>query len=224
MSSPIRVLVADDHHMVRQMLCTSLGAEPDIEIAGSVATGPEAVQAAVRLQPDVLLLDLKMPGMDGLAVTRQIQAQRPEVRILVLTAVEEEAPLFEALQAGARGYLLKDSSVEEIVQAIRLVKEGQAVLHPRCTLSLVTEFQRFRNAPSGGSPEEAALLARLSPRELEVLRLVARGLSNREIGDVLVISEKTAKTHVSNLLRRMNARDRIQAALVAIRNGVLPLT
>lgn len=223
MNAPIRVVVAEDHAVVRQMLCSTLAAEPDLEVVGSAATGPEAVQAVARLGPDVLLLDLKMPGLDGLAVTRQVCARHPGVRILILTAVEEEAPLFEALQAGARGYLLKDSSLEEITQALRRVHEGQAVLHPRSTLSLLNEFQRFRNAPSGGDPEEQALLARLSPRELEVLRLVARGLSNREIGDVLIISEKTAKTHVSNLLRRMNARDRIQAALVAIRNGLLPV-
>lgn len=216
----IRVAIADDHHMVRQMLVTTLGGAEDIEVLAEACNGQEAVELCRKFRPHVLVLDLNMPGKNGVEVTRELTSQGVDTSVLILTAVEEEAPLFESLAAGARGYLLKDASVEELVQAVRTVANGKAVLHPRSTLSLLNEFQKTRMAVSREAPDYEEAIAKLTPREREVLALIGKGLSNREIGEHLIISEKTAKTHVANLLRRVGVKDRVAAAIYAVRAGL----
>ena len=217
----IRVVIADDHHLVRQMMVNTLSTTEGLEVVAEASNGSEALEACRKFRPQVLVLDLKMPDLSGVEVTRRVQALLPDVGVLILTAVEEEDPLFESLAAGARGYLLKDASVDEVVGAIRTVASGRAVLHPRSTLSLLNEFQRSRMAnPERADQSFAATLTKLTPREREVLRLIGQGFSNREIGRQLVISEKTAKTHVANLLRRIGVKDRVAAAIFAVKAGL----
>ncbi len=216
----IRVAIADDHHLVRQMLVTTLGGAEGIEVVAQAGDGQTAVDNCRKFRPHVLVLDLNMPGKSGVEVTRELTSQGLETSVLILTAVEDEAPLFESLAAGARGYLLKDASVEELIQAVRTVAAGKAVLHPRSTLSLLNEFQKTRMAVSKEAPDYQEAITRLTPREREVLALIGKGLSNREIGEHLIISEKTAKTHVANLLRRVGVKDRVAAAIYAVRAGL----
>lgn len=215
----IKVGIADDHHLVRQMLVNTLTTE-GLEIVGQAANGTQALDLCQKYRPNVLVLDLKMPDIGGAEVTKRLAQAQPEVGVLILTAVEEEGPLFESLAAGARGYLLKDASVPELIAAVRTVADGGAVLHPRSTLSLLNEFQRSRLQQGQAHSDFSEPLSRLTPREQEVLRLIGQGLSNREIGEKLIISEKTAKTHVANLLRRIGAKDRVAAAIFAVKAGL----
>jgi NarL family two-component system response regulator LiaR len=191
MTSSIRVLVADDHAIVRKGIRALLATEPDIEVVGEAENGREAVTEVEKLRPDVILMDLVMPEMDGIEAICRITARQPEARILVLTSFAADDKVFPAIKAGALGYLLKDSSPEELVQAIHQVYRGESSLHPTIARKLLQELSRPSERPPTPEP--------LTEREVEVLRLVARGQSNQEIADQLVISEATVRTHVSNI-------------------------
>jgi NarL family two-component system response regulator LiaR len=220
----IRVLIADDHAVVRQGLRTFLELHDapralPIEVVGEAANGVEAVALARRLQPDVVLLDLVMPGMDGVEATARITEDSPHSRVIILTSFGEEEHLFPAVRAGAQGYLLKDIAPNDLVQAVRSAYLGQVQLHPDVArkLMLAVAAQEERQASSLPLP-----LCELTQREVEVLRLVAAGLNNREIADKLVISDKTVKTHVSSILSKLQLEDRTQAAIYALRHGLDP--
>jgi NarL family two-component system response regulator LiaR len=211
----IRVLVADDHAIVRKGICALLATEPDIEVIGEAGDGMEAVSQALEFEPDVILMDLVMPGTDGLEATRQISACQPQTRILVLTSFAGDDQIFPAIKAGALGYLLKDSEPEQLVQAIQQVYRGESSLHPSIARRLLRELSN----PTGQGPNTDSL----TEREIEVLRLVAQGQSNREIAEKLTISEATVRTHVSNILSKLNLCSRTQAALYALREGLASL-
>ncbi len=215
MGESIRVLVADDHAIVRKGICALLATEPDIEVVGEAREGQEAVTQTLSLLPDVILMDLVMPLMDGLEAIERITANQPKARILVLTSFAGDDKVFPAIRAGALGYLLKDSAPEELVRAIHEVHRGESVLHPSVARKLL---MGCRDDPSPGMPADL-----LTPREAEVLRLVARGLSNRDISEHLAISEATVRCHVSNVLTKLNLASRTQAAVYALREGLVPL-
>ena len=216
MTKTIRVLIADDHAIVRKGIRALLATETDIEVVGEAADGKEAVEKAERLHPDVILMDLVMPGMDGIEATRRITTRQPETRILVLTSFAEDEKVFPALKAGALGYLLKDAGPEELVRAIRQVYCGESSLHPAIARKVLQELSRPPERPLTPEP--------LTERELEVLRLIAKGKSNREIAEELVISEATVRTHVSNILGKLQLASRTQAALYALREGIAELS
>ena len=215
MADVIRVLICDDHAVVRQGLATFLDLQDDIEIAGEAADGVDAVAKAASLQPDVVLMDLVMPQLDGVEAIRRIRAADPDAKIIVLTSYADDEKIFSAIRAGASGYLMKDVSPQDLAKAIRMARDGDPLLHPDVA-------RRLMDHVSHPEPPGAAALARLTAREVEVLRLIARGLANKEIARELVLSEKTVKTHVSNLLQKLDLGDRTQAALFAVRNGVVP--
>jgi len=211
----IRVLVADDHEIVRKGICALLATEPAIQVVAEARDGQEALTKAHRFEPDVILMDLVMPGMDGLEATRHIASRQPQVRVLVLTSFAGDDKIFPAIKAGALGYLLKDSGPEDLVQAIQQVYRGESSLHPSIARRLLLELSE----PVHQNPETDALTA----REVEVLQLVAQGQSNREIAALLAISEATVRTHVSNILSKLNLCSRTQAALYALREGLASL-
>jgi len=218
----IRVLIVDDHAMVRQGLRTFLELQDDpsalpIVIVGEAANGLVAVDLARRLRPDVVLLDLVMPEMDGIEATHKIIEQSPHSRVIILTSFGEEDKVIPAIRAGAQGYLLKDIAPNDLVQAVRAAYLGKAQLHPDVTRKLMSAVAATGEPPAGRAP---APLEELTERELEVLRLIAGGLNNREIAEKLVISEKTAKTHVSSILGKLHLEDRTQAAIYALRHGL----
>lgn len=215
MTNVIRVLVADDHTIVRKGIRALLATEPDIEVVGEAENGREAVAEAESLRPDVILMDLVMPEMDGIEAIRRITAHQPEARILVLTSFAADDKVFPAIKAGALGYLLKDSGPEELVGAIHQVYRGEPSLHPTIARKLLQEVSHSSERPPTPDP--------LTEREVEVLRLVARGRSNRELADQLVISEATVRTHVSNILSKLHLASRTQAALYALREGLASL-
>ncbi|MEE9262739.1 MAG: response regulator transcription factor [Dehalococcoidia bacterium] len=211
--SKIGVLIVDDHAVVRQGLRSLLELHDDIEVAGEAANGLEAVELTSRSMPDVVLMDLMMPEMDGIEATRKIRALSPSTQVIVLTSFSEDEQVFSAIKAGALSYLLKNVSPADLVKAIQAAYRGEAQLHPEIAKKLMDEV----SAPGKRStPEE------LTERELGVLQLLARGQSNRNIGQELVISEKTVKTHVSNILSKLHLADRTQAAIYAIREGLVP--
>jgi NarL family two-component system response regulator LiaR len=209
----ISVLIADDHAMVRQGLRNFLDLHEDIEVVGEATNGVEAVDQVRQLLPDVVLMDLVMPEMDGIEATRKIRAISPDTQVIVLTSFAEDEKVFPSIKAGALGYLLKDVSPTDLIKAIQAARRGEAQLHPEIARKLMDEFS---SRPREPIPEE------LTERELDVLRLVARGLTNREIAQKLVISEKTVKTHVSNILGKLRLSDRTQAAIYALRQGLVP--
>ncbi len=211
----IRVLVVDDHAIIRKGLRAVLELVPDIELVGEAGNGKQAVKMDAELCPDVILMDLMMPEMDGIACIREIKAQRAEARILVLTNFAGEDMIFPAIKAGAMGYHLKDSSPETLVDAIRQVYRGESSLHPLIAKKVLDEFHP--------QAEQAAPSEPLTQRELEVLRLLAQGLENREIAQRLVVSEATVRTHVSNILGKLHLASRTQAALYALREGLAKL-
>jgi DNA-binding NarL/FixJ family response regulator len=212
----IRVLLADDERLVRAGFRMILKAEAGLEVIGEAADGLEAVKAVEELRPDVVLMDIRMPKLDGLEATRRILA-RPEPRpqVVVLTTFDLDAYVYEALRAGASGFLLKDAPEDQLVAAIRIAADGGAMFSPSVTRRLIEEFSRR------ASPEPPPGLAELTPREREVLRLLARGLSNQEIAAELVVSEHTAKTHVAHILSKLGLRDRIQAVVLAYETGLV---
>lgn len=216
MTKPIRIFVADDHAIIRKGIRAMLETVPDIELVGEAVNGREAVTGVAELRPDVILMDLVMPEMDGIEAIRHIKAQQPKACILVLTTFAGEDKIFPAIKAGALGYHLKDASPEELVQAIRQVYRGQPSLHPVIARKVLQEL-------SSPSAERPPTPEPLTQRELEVLQLVAQGLDNQEIADKLVISEATVRTHVSNILGKLQLASRTQAALYALREGLASL-
>lgn len=215
MSGIIRVLIADDHAVVREGLQALIGAKPDMEVVDEAVDGVEVVTKACALRPDVILMDLVMPRKGGIEAIREIRASYPEARILVLTSFAEDELVFAAIQAGALGYLLKESSRQELLRAIRDVHQGRSYLHPSLTLKLIQRLDRMGKV----RPDDEAL----SEREVEVLKLVARGLSNQEIAAELSISVRTAAKHVGAILDKLHLANRTQAALYALRRGMASL-
>jgi NarL family two-component system response regulator LiaR len=214
MSDPITILIVDDHAVVRHGACAFLEAQPDFAVVGAVGSGGEAVLLAAEWAPDVVLMDLVMPGLDGVQATRRLKLQSPCSQVIVLTSYHDDEHIFPAIRAGALSYLLKDIALPELAEAIRKAARGEAVLHPQVAARLVLELER---APG----HALALDTLLSGREGEVLRLVAEGLSNALIAQRLVISEKTVKSHVRNILSKLHLEDRTQAAVLAWREGLM---
>ncbi len=212
----IRVVVADDQGMVRSGFTVLLNAQPDIEVIGEAVNGREAITQAAGLRPDVILMDVRMPVLDGLQATREITALPDPPKILVLTTFDLDDYVYEALRSGASGFLLKDASANELADAVRLVAAGDAMLAPGVTRRLIAEFARM-GAPRGPNRR----LEGLTERESEVLALVARGLSNAEIAERLFVAEQTVKTHVSRILMKLGLRDRTQAVVVAYETGLV---
>jgi DNA-binding NarL/FixJ family response regulator len=212
----IRVVVADDQGMVRSGFSVLLNAQADIEVIGEAVNGQEAVQLAGSLRPDVILMDVRMPVLDGLQATRQITETPDPPKILVLTTFDLDDYVYEALRAGASGFLLKDASATELAQAVRLVAAGDALLAPGITRRLIAEFARM-----GAPRSPVRKLEGLTERESEVLTLVAHGMSNQEIADRLVVAEQTVKTHVSRILMKLGLRDRTQAVVLAYETGLV---
>jgi len=212
---PIRILIADDHAVVREGLRALIEAKPDMELVGEAEDGVEAVLMARSLKPDVILLDLLMPRMDGIEAIGEIRRENPKARILVLTSFAGDDKVFPAIKTGALGYLLKDSSSQELVQAIREVHRGESSLHPTIARKLIREINRPSTAAPAGSS--------LTEREVAVLKLIATGLYNQEIAETLVISERTVSGHVSNILEKLHLANRTQAALYALREGLANL-
>ena len=215
MTEQIRVLIVDDHQVVRQGLRTFLELQEDILVVGDAADGIEAVEMVRRLQPDIVLMDLVMPRLDGISATRQVISLGIRVKVIALTSFTEDDKVFPAIQAGASSYLLKDVSPDELVEAIRRVQHGEARLHPDIARKLMEQVARQ------GHLSHEAYPAEITERERDVIRLVARGCSNQEIAEQLVISEKTVKTHVSNILSKLHLKDRTQLAIHAIKAGMV---
>lgn len=218
----IRVLIVDDHAVVRQGLRTFIDLQDDMAVVGEGATGAEAIELVGRLQPDIVLLDLVMPEMDGVAATPHILARCPRSRVLILTSFGEDDKVFPAIRAGAQGYLLKDIHPTHLVQAIREAHQGKTQLHPDIAQKLMSAVAAAATSDLAAEESPASPLPAgdLTEREVEVLRLIARGLSNRDIAEKMIISEKTVKTHVSNILGKLNLADRTQAAIWAIKHGL----
>ncbi|WP_051940680.1 response regulator [Phaeacidiphilus oryzae] len=219
----VRIVVADDHEVVRAGFAALLDTQPDFTVAGTARDGGEAVAVCRELAPDVVLMDIRMPGMDGIAATRLLSgpAAGPEApRILVLTTFDLDEYVYDALRAGASGFLLKDVTAERLFDAVRVVAAGDALLAPSVTRRLISEFARTRPVPGGPSAPPPALDA-LTPRETQVLRLVAEGLSNPEVAARLVVTEETVKTHVSRVLAKLGLRDRTQAVVIAYESGLV---
>lgn len=206
---PITILIVDDHLVVRQGLRSFLDLHEDMQVVGEASSGGEAVELACRLLPDIVLMDLVMPGMDGIEATRRICSQCPKTKIIALTSFLEDDHIFPALEAGVSGYLMKNLTPPDLVRAIRTVHEGKSELHPDAAKKVIDGYQKHQSKPS---------LEDLTQREIQVLDLIAKGLSNREIAEKLLISQKTVKVHVSNILSKLNLSDRTQAAIFAIKN------
>ncbi|TQL79074.1 DNA-binding NarL/FixJ family response regulator [Stackebrandtia endophytica] len=215
----IRVLIADDQVMVRQGFGVLLNAEPDIEVIGQAVDGEEAIAETARLSPDVVLMDIRMPRTDGITATRRLTSPADAtVKVLILTTFDLDEYVYEALRAGASGFLLKDASASELAEAVRVVAGGDALLSPNVTKRLIEEFARIADGPRGPDRQR---LDGLTGRETEVLSLVAQGLSNSEIAAHLVLAEQTVKTHVSRILVKLGLRDRTQATVFAYETGLV---
>jgi DNA-binding NarL/FixJ family response regulator len=210
--SAVRVLVVDDQALFREALATLLGARPEVEVVGEAGDGHQALERAAALQPDVVLMDLHMPVLDGIAATRRLRVEQPGVRVLALTTFDDDEDVFAALRGGALGYLLKDVSSDRLVEAVLSAARGESVLQPSVAAKVVARFAQLEDAPRS---RPQPLVVPLSDRELDVLRLLADGRSNREIAAALFLAEGTVKNHVTNVLGKLDARDRTQAALRA---------
>ncbi|MEY9862582.1 DNA-binding NarL/FixJ family response regulator [Catenulispora sp. GAS73] len=239
---PIRVLLADDQPLIRAGLVMVITDAPDIEVAGQAGTGAEALRQVHDLHPDVVVMDIRMPGLDGIEATRRIKAEAPATKVLMLTTFDDDENVYGSLRAGASGFLLKDMALDDILAAVRVVAAGDALIAPSVTRRLIADFtdqgfaadrtqraERDRRETAGGdargststSTSARGRLAGVTEREHEVLTLVARGLANSEIAAELVISLATAKTHVANLLTKLDARDRIQLVILAYETGIM---
>ena len=217
-TEPIRVLVVDDQELFRRGLTMLLAQDIDIEVVGEAADGVTGTDLAVALAPDVVLLDVRMPRRSGVDACRAIKEAVPSAKIIMLTVSDEEGDLYETVKNGAAGYLLKDSSIEEVAQAIRVVNEGQSLISPSMAIKLIDEFKQM------SKPDKAQTTAlKLTERELEVLRLVARGLNNREVAKELFISENTVKNHVRNILEKLQLHSRMEAVMYAMKEKLLDL-
>lgn len=212
------ILIADDQALIRVGLRKILEAEPEATVVGEAADGEDAVAAARRLRPEVVLMDIRMPVLDGIEATRRILAAQPGTRVLILTTFGLDGYVYDALRAGASGFMLKDAPPEEIAAAVRIVASGDALLAPAVTRAVIEEFARH---PPVAAPSPPRAVEELTPREREVLDLLARGLSNPEICERLVISEATTKTHVARILQKLHLRDRVQAVIYAYESGLV---
>ena len=225
--SPIRILIADDQQLIRSGLAMVLGATEGLEVVGEASDGIEAVALAASLTPDVVLMDVQMPRMDGIAATREITGRSPASRVIILTTFDVDAYAFGGLEAGASGFLLKDSSSEDILAAVRAVAAGDAVLAPRITGELVRRYEALSRPAANAAEVQASsrdaleLLRALTDREREVFDALVQGLSNAEIAQKLWLSDSTVKTHVGRILQKLGMRDRVQAVVFAFRNGVI---
>jgi len=217
MTSPVRIIVADDHVVVRTGFAALLETQPDFTVVGTASDGEQAVRMSRELSPDVVLMDVRMPVMDGIEATRQL-SEGPRPRVLILTTFDLDQYVYDALCAGASGFLLKDVTAERLFDAVRVIAAGEALLAPAVTRRLISEFARLRPRPDGAP---APALGTLTPRETQVLRLVAEGLSNPEIAARLVVTEETVKTHVSRMLSKLGLRDRTQAVVTAYESGLV---
>lgn len=217
MSNSIKVLLVDDQSLFREALANLISSDPIFEVVGSVTNGEEALRATAIHQPEVILMDLRMPVMDGVSATRRIKAQFPNVKVIALTTFSDDESVFDAIRAGAVGYLLKDSSKEDLFHAISLAAENKYFLPPEITARVVKEFTRI------SKPKQVvqALQVNLTAREMEILKLIAEGISNKEIADRLVIAEGTVKNHISKILEKMDVSDRLQALLKAKSLGII---
>jgi DNA-binding NarL/FixJ family response regulator len=215
MTAPIRVLIVDDQTLIREGLETLLGLMPGLQVVGAARDGEEALRLVAELQPDVVLMDLRMPRLDGVAATRRIVAQWPGTRVIALTTYADDDSIFGVLEAGAMGYLTKDAGAQAITQAIRTVHQGEALLDPAVQARVI---RQLRAAPA--TPAPSALPPDLTQREAEVLALIGQGLNNQEIARRLVVSEATVKTHINNLFSKIGVRDRAQAVVYAMRHGL----
>ncbi|MFE2261877.1 response regulator [Streptomyces griseosporeus] len=217
-SGTIRVLIADDQQMVRQGFTVLLNTQPDIEVIGQAVDGLDAVARVADLMPDVVLMDIRMPELGGIEATRRIKGATPEIKVLVLTTFDLDEYVYDALRAGASGFLLKDASAEQLADAVRVVAAGDALLAPGITRRLIAEFARLDGTPR---PPLKERVGELTERETEVLTLIAQGLSNAEIAQRLVVAEQTVKTHVGRILVKLGLRDRTQAAVFAYESGLV---
>jgi DNA-binding NarL/FixJ family response regulator len=215
-ATPVRVLLVDDQALFREALATLLDVRADVEVVAEAANGEEALRAAAEVRPDVVLMDLRMPVLDGIAATRRLRAEQPDVRVIALTTFDEDDEVFAALRAGAVGYLLKDVSAARLIEAILATARGESVLQPSVAAKVVAHFAQ---QPAETAP--TPLVDPLSERELDVIRLLANGRTNREIAATLFLAEGTVKNHVTNVLAKLGARDRTQAALRARELGLL---
>jgi DNA-binding NarL/FixJ family response regulator len=217
---PIRIIVADDHHVVRTGFAALLDTQPDFTVVGTACDGTEAVRTCRELSPDIILMDVRMPVMDGIEATRELAGPQPDgnpgPRVLILTTFDLDHYVYDALCAGASGFLLKDVTAERLFDAVRVIAAGEALLAPAVTRRLISEFTRLRPRP-----DAPPALGTLTPRETQVLRLVAEGLSNPEIAARLVVTEETVKTHVSRMLSKLGLRDRTQAVVTAYESGLV---
>jgi DNA-binding NarL/FixJ family response regulator len=216
--TPVRIVVADDQQVVRDGFAALLQTQPDFTVVGTAPDGDEAVRICRRLHPDVVLMDVRMPGTDGIEATTRLAADRHAPRILILTTFDLDEYVYDALRAGASGVLLKDVTAERLFDAVRILAAGDALLAPNVTRRLISEFARQRPRTATSSIPQ---LTELTPRETEVLRLIAEGLSNPEIAARLVVTEETVKTHVSRILRKLGLRDRTQAVVTAYETGLV---
>ncbi len=211
---PVTVMIVDDHEMVRRGACSYLEAQPDITVVAQAGTGEEAVRLAQEFIPDVVLMDLVMPGMDGVEATRRVKSVSPRTQIIILTSFHQDEYIFPALQAGAISFLLKDVKAADLLDAIRRAARGEATLHPKIAMRVIKTFRSL-------DPEEASPFMMLTEREMEVLKLIAKGYSNDKIAEQLVISVGTVKGHVSNILSKLHLVDRTQAAAYAWQEGIV---
>ncbi|MBM3180981.1 MAG: response regulator transcription factor [Chloroflexi bacterium] len=217
----IRVLLVDDQALFCEGMRALLDLQPDIEVIGEANNGREAIECVARTAPDVVLMDMQMPVLDGVAATRDIRARHPNTQVIVLTTFDDDEHVFEGLRAGAIGYLLKDVASDRLAEAIRCAARGESLLQPSVAAKVVAEFSRLADVPHARARANQALIEPLSDRELEILRLVATGASNKEIAATLVITEGTVKNHVTNILGKLGVRDRTQAALNAKELGLV---
>ncbi len=209
----IKILIADDHHVVRKGLVFFLQTQPDLEIVGEASNGEEALKLATSLEPHIVLMDLSMPVLDGIEATKELKKQAPHIQVMILTSFSDQDHVIPALEAGASGYQLKESDPDELVSAIRKLMNGENQLHPKVTTHLLTRLTK-------SSEKKVNFIDHLTKREKDVLKEIAKGKSNKEIGAALHITEKTVKTHVSNILSKLGVQDRTQAALYAVQHGI----
>ncbi|MGG0521481.1 response regulator transcription factor [Priestia aryabhattai] len=209
----IKILIADDHHVVRKGLVFFLQTQPDLEVVGEASNGEEAIKLATSLEPHIVLMDLSMPVLDGIEATKELKKQAPHIQVMILTSFSDQDHVIPALEAGASGYQLKESDPDELVAAIRKLMNGENQLHPKVTTHLLTRLTK-------SSEKKVNFIDYLTKREKDVLKEIAKGKSNKEIGAALHITEKTVKTHVSNILSKLGVQDRTQAALYAVQHGI----
>lgn len=215
----IKVLIADDHALFREMLYHTFEDEEDIEIVGEAVNGEEAVKKTRELSPDIILLDIEMPVLNGIQATEQIKNEFPDAKVVILTAYDEDQVVFQLIQAGATGYLLKDGKSEDVVKAIRSAYSGESLIQPRIANKILKEYVRLITVDDARKKKELPSI--ITEREKDVLRLIAQGKNNKEIASILFISEATVKTHVANIFRKLGLRDRVEVVLFAVQHGLI---